>query len=535
MNVLFLSQAGGVNLFADLWREMLSPGITGRAGFYVADSASYRRFIAAQPDFEAGVDVVKEWEIQARARPAVPDLAKLKAYERDLGDALWNAVTADRRLCLGPGAVREQDYSSRFSHDTLLAILQTTCDELTALFDRVRPNLVVGFICVTIGEYIAYLIARRRGIRFVNLRPTRIRNYFYGGEDVFEPSARLEAEYRREMHGPDTRARCTAREILAQVRETHAMYEGVLPAANQAPAVASTAQPQPIRRESLASRLARMTHEAWAYNFGSLWADSHRANRLRAHWFHRMKKPWRLHRLESVLGRRYIRTPEALAKIEFAFFPLHKEPEVTLLVYARPWLNQIEAVRNVARSLPVGMKLVVKEHPAALGYRPVGYYRKLLRIPNVVLAAPELSSRDVLHHAKLVTIIGGSVGLEAMMLRLPVIALGNVPFQFLPPSMIRAVGNVHMLDGEIRELLAEHRHDEAALEAYVAAVVANSVPVDFYSVLLGRRGAYRPAGAGTDSNYSSQIGRLAAYVAAQNPYEGAADKAYSTIGMSASA
>jgi len=195
----------------------------------------------------------------------------------------------------------------------------------------------------------------------------------------------------------------------------------------------------------------------------------------------------------------------------YAFFPLHKEPEVTLLVYSRPFMNQIEVIRNLARSLPVGMRLVVKEHPACVGYRPLQYYRKLLEIPNVSLAPPELESRSALQHASLVCIISGSIGLEALVLEKPVVHLGRVPFEILPDSMIRRIRDPEQMPATIQEMLSFHRHDEDALVSFVGAVIDFSVPVDFYSILLGRTGVYRSQGAREDT-FEQQIQRLSDYV-----------------------
>jgi hypothetical protein len=98
------------------------------------------------------------------------------------------------------------------------------------------------------------------------------------------------------------------------------------------------------------------------------------------------------------------------------------------------------------------------------------------------------------------------------MLKLPVIALGNVPFSFLPGDMIRTNRDPDRLGEEVAALLSGHNHDEVALEAYVAAAVESSVAVDFYSVLLRRGGGiYRPDGP-YSSPYDVQLDRLAGYV-----------------------
>jgi hypothetical protein len=203
-----------------------------------------------------------------------------------------------------------------------------------------------------------------------------------------------------------------------------------------------------------------------------------------------------------------------LESLSYAFYPLHKEPEVTLLVYGRPYLNQIEVIRNFARSLPVGMKLVVKEHPGSVGYRPLSYYRKFLAIPNVMLASPKMTSRELIEDAQLVMIIGGSVGLEGLIMQKPVLHLGNVPFSFLPDTMIRKVWDLERLGGEVYDIFEHHKHDEDALVAYIAAVMKGSVPVDFYSILLGRKAVYRPVKnvENINSQYQLQIDRLSMYL-----------------------
>src|SRR5262245_50351999 len=91
------------------------------AAFYVTDSAHYREYLSARPEFaDDNRTVLREWELLKRAAAVRPDIEKLQHDERRLGDpVLWNAIVADRRLFLGPGATREQDYATRFTHDQL--------------------------------------------------------------------------------------------------------------------------------------------------------------------------------------------------------------------------------------------------------------------------------------------------------------------------------------------------------------------------------------------------------------------------------
>lgn len=512
MNLLFLTQSSSLELFYDLARNLSPDSGGGRAGFYISDSSFFRSFERENPEISSGkYQLLKEWEIVEKSGEIKPDFQRLRDYERRIGDpVLWNALVADRRIYLGKKATLEQDYKSRFNDEQMMAILQVALDEMTALFDRFKPDAVVGFICVTIGEYLAYLIAKDRKIPLINLRPTRIKNYFYAGESVQEPSENLTRAYYRILKDgiPETlkAETCT---YLEEVRKTTAMYEGVVPGGKKLAAITAEASHGGNPISKLAASVKRCMAELYLYKLGRFRYDNSHRGVFYPLWFAKIKRPVRVSLTETCLRKHYV-TREDLSRLDYVFFPLHKEPEVTLLVYSRPYLNQIEIIRGLARSLPVGMKLVIKDHPAGLGYHPVSYFRKILRIPNVVFAPYWMKSRDLVENAKLVAVISGSIALEALMMRRPVIHFGRVPFGCMPETMIRLIANLDDLAIQVKDLLQNHAHDENALIAYIVAVMQSSVPVDFYSVLLERRGVFKPAGV-TESR-DLQIRRLAQYI-----------------------
>ncbi len=492
MNILFLTQSNTLSLFYDILKEFKNMTDVGMAGFYIADSRYYNTFIKEQPSIlSENLELLKEWDICREAEDINPDIVKLREIEKRLGDpVLWNALIADRRTYCGKRTTFKQDYASHLDHDKMLAVLQTGLSKMEKTFDKIKPDLVIGFICVTFGEYLAYLIAKSRSIQFLNLRPTRIKNYFYAGEDVHEPSDHLEEVYRGISSGVasgDSMKAVTA--YLEEIRSTHAMYEGVIPPPVNSAKVAGKTLTRKI--VSAAKTIPTKFKSYYDYNHGDFRFDNHYTGTFAPIWFKRMEKPLRIKHINGYLKNIYI-NKKSLSSINYTFYPLHKEPEVTLLVYSRPYMNQIEVIRNIARSLPVGMKLIVKEHPAAIGYRKRSYYRKIISIPNVLLAAPEITSRDLINNADMISIISGSIGLEALMMKKPVIHFGNVPFSFLPDSMIRHINNPEKLGIVIHDLLENHKHDEPSLTSYLAAVMEESVPVDFYTRLLGRTGAYNP-------------------------------------------
>lgn len=515
MNWLFLTQSRTLSVFYDIFKRYEETGLSGQTGFYVSDSAYYHEFSIRHPEFNNHSKIIarlNEWDIITKARNVEPDENLLRDQEKRLGDPiLWNAIVCDRRLYFGGKATLEQNYQTRFSHKQLLAILQTGILEMELLFDRVKPDVVVSFICVTIGEYLAYLIARERKIPFVNLRPTRIQNYFFAGESILEPSRRLRKTYMEMIERIPVDLEQKARNCIDEVRQTHAMYEGVVPSDGKITEKISFGSRVGIGVRKAVRLMERIRYFS-RYRFGKYRNDASYRGFLYPTWFVRVKQPIRRKIQKLRLLKQYADLSD-LGSLDYAFFPLHKEPEVTMLVYGRPFLNQIEVVRNIARSLPVGMKLVVKEHPAAVGYRPISYYRKLLTIPNVALVPPETKSRDLVQSAKVVAVIGGSVGLETIILKKPLVVLGKVPFAFFPDTMVRYVTNCELLGNEISSLISDYAHNESALVSFIAAVIHESVPIAFYSELLGRRGVYRalkPQDEGSTKDRS--LDRLAQYI-----------------------
>lgn len=512
MNLIFMTQGESLAVFHDVYSTMRKSGSIDKAGFYTAQSDFYDNYLKDHPDIN-DLDLVKEWDLVGKASGTKPDIAKLREMEAKFGDpVLWNAIVADRRLYLGKKSAILQDYKPRYSHKKMLAILQTTISEIEALFDRIQPDAVVGFICVTTGDYIAHLIAKQRNIPLINLRPTRVNNYFYGAETVEEPSQRLiDAFNKIKSAGVPNDIHNEAQAFIDETRKAHAMYEGVLPPPGTRNVITSQWQLSG-KMKQISKTVLLHTRKYAEYHIGKYRHDNFFIGEAYTAILRRIIKPARA-KLTNLLLATSSADMKKLAKMDYAFYPLHKEPEIQLLVYSRPFMNQIEVVRNIARSLPVGMKLVVKEHPASIGYRPLKYYRKLLEIPNVIIAKPSIASRELVNSSRLVAIVSGSIGFEAIILRKPVLYLGGVIFGMMSDKMIRRTVDLQNLASDIHALLSDHEHDENELLAYVAAVMNMSVPIDFYSRLLRRKGILGTEDAARNESIRQEhIKRLSDYI-----------------------
>ena len=501
MRILFATQAGSLRVFEELRLALSQKLRVEGAGFIVADSSFYRQWLREAPDFEtAGHYILKEWDVTAR-RHAKPDRDLLARYERQLGSeaGLFSAIVADRRLFMGPDCTYTQDYRRRFSDDELLCILQEGLTATERLFDALKPEIVIGFICVTLLEYLTYLFARARGVRVLSLRPTRIADRVMFASSINDPAPEFVDAYRRAVTGgsPDMDA---ARQYIRRARADHGRYEGVMPPS------ATTALVVNPRRERPAKAAVRVISSYYDYRRSESRTDNHVPDPLRSLMFAGLINPARAWLMSRRMATGYI-TDDELRQTRYVFYPLHAEPEVSLLVYGRPFVNQIEVIRQLAISLPIDMQLVVKEHPWMVGKRSQSFYRKLLNIPRVRLARPEIPARDLIRPASLVAVITGSVALEALILQKPAITFGDCPFNVLPPTMVRRCADLRELPALVARIIDDHRHDEGALAAYVAAVFGMSTSVNLYSVLLDKKGVH----AERPGVFADEIGKLADY------------------------
>jgi hypothetical protein len=117
---------------------------------------------------------------------------------------------------------------------------------------------------------------------------------------------------------------------------------------------------------------------------------------------------------------------------QFAFYPVHFEPEAATAVHGSYFQNQLEVIRNIARSLPADWKLVVKEHFYMRGSRRMGFYRAVRRIPNVRLVPFSVPTNELIMRAEVLVTISSTAGLEASMIGKPVVMFGDYPWDYAP-------------------------------------------------------------------------------------------------------
>ena len=491
MNFLFFTHSRTLNVLYELYLRFKKQTEIDRVGFYVADLIQYERFLAAHPDFEKQFVVLKEWDIYRQADGHIPDLHRIKAYEDEIGDPnLLGPIVNDRRLSLGSDIDFHQDYRPRFTYEEQLSIIDVALQRIDELFRMTDPDVVCTIYPATFGDSLGHLFSQSRGIMSFDLRLARLRNHVMLVDGINEPPPHMVDLFEQFQRSVPAELVEKAEEYIKSIRERTAMYEGVIPAGQlESGLVGSTVQTGLVLAKAITRGLARLKR------YRKFKKAPYRYDLQNPHGTGplipvALLRKLNLRRARSVLRDRIVGETE-FSGLNYVLYPLHSEPEVVLTQFAWPYLNQIEVVRNTSLSMPIGMQLLVKEHPAMVGRRPPGYYQKLAEIPNVRIVDFNLPSEVALEHARLVVIIRGAIGLEAVTKRIPVVSLGQSMFQLLPPCMFRTCWNLYELPDAIRYMLDNYRYDHESLVRYLATVIKGSVPVNLITDLLGKRGRFR--------------------------------------------
>ena len=168
---------------------------------------------------------------------------------------------------------------------------------------------------------------------------------------------------------------------------------------------------------------------------------------------------------------------------KYASYFMHYQPEHSTEGVAFEYRNQVDTAITIAASLPVGMWLAVKEHPAMVGLRPLEDYKKLLKQKNIKLLAADAPSHRLIKNASIVFTLSGTVSIESVLYGVPVITLGRIYYNYF--NGVHHLQRWHDLPALVRRILDENAHgvNDAAEKSIMAlaAILTASYPGKFSS------------------------------------------------------
>ena len=481
INIVLTTQGSNLQAFTQIVRIIQKRyNLFNKIGII---TSFYRNFKSLPANYFKGLNVkfIKEWEI-------VKDALSSKYYNSSKVDMsysnfFWNSIIGDRRLIYGPLAKFSQDYRVKFSHEDLISIFNLYTERYEKFLKDIKPNLLLGFVPVTFGELLAISISKKNKIPALQFHSSRISNYFALHNKVIGTSTHF-IEHKNENKFNE-KIKTKAKKIIHEIRNSGIIYEGVN--------LKKKAKIKLNIVKALRNLPQAMIGEVLKFFDKNSRLDNHDPGFLKFWvyssfiWYFKEKK------VNSFLkSKNRIVNASELSKIQpFCFFPLHSEPEVSLQVLAKPYhKNQIELIRNLACSLPINMKIVVKEHPRSIGNRNLKFYETLLQIPNLIFVDPLVDTKFIIEKSKFSAIITSTIGLESLILKKPILVLGFPKYGELFEDYIIRCYNLFELPKKIDCLLKLKKINENNIIKSVCALIKGSVAINFYNKILKKNDRY---------------------------------------------
>ena len=306
----------------------------------------------------------------------------------------------------------------RYPFERVLTILTGVCRFWEKLFYEEQPDVVVGEVACA-SEWIAWSLARARGIKYlIPYSGPLPRRFFFvrspvGGWDSAELLYREVKE-----RGLTVEQNRLAEDFLSTFRARRMRSPIHAPAFRSPVTLDRTAWERLVQRAKRVPFRVRTHLEDSYFEVGS----------------YNGTPPW-----EGVLKDlfrmvRHIVDETAVFESKVTpgqkiYFPLHVQPEFNIDVRAPFCANQLALIESIAKSVPVGYRLVVKDHPGMRGYRPISYYRQLNKLYNVQLISPAIDSHGIIQCSDVVLTIVGTTAWEGILYEKPVVAFGPLAYR----------------------------------------------------------------------------------------------------------
>jgi hypothetical protein len=356
----------------------------------------------------------------------LPDIEFLKLIEEKYKIPLWLLASNERFFS-------EFNYFCRFSSDEILSILEQECKLFENIIDEIKPDFLVTGIIALHPHHIFYKICKARGVKILMMRPSYLAGKYIISDaiDTFENQ-----QY-------------TANHHFSNLTELQSFLQEYS-ASKQAK-----------------THLGKYQNSKLDYLKAALYFLFSSNSNVKTHYtyYGRSKfavlKNMIIYELKTRY-RKYFINKYLIHDLEnkkpIIYFPLHIEQERSLLIAAPFYTNQLEMIRNIVKSLPIGYILYVKEHPVQIlrGWRSISDYKQIMNLPNVKLIHPSIKTEDIIKKSSLVITIGGTAGVEAAFYNKPSIIFSDQEYSILPS--VHKITTIYELPNAIRTSLKKELH-----------------------------------------------------------------------------
>jgi hypothetical protein len=380
-----------------------------------------------------------------------PDLKYLEEIEQKYNIDLWKIAYSD-------SIFYKYNKFHKFNPKEILCLIEQECKFFEKILDEIKPDFLSIYLTTSHYQELLSSICKVRGIKLLTLGPARFAKRMLISQEGLiidnihdkmqnaSPSKRNSSELQDYFKKHDATQSIKSYSRKAFENNTIARYSVVLKFFFS------------LRSEKFYTRY---------YNFGRT-----RSKVFKTKISNFFNKRTRKNFIDKNLVKK-------IPKSKYVYFPLQSEPERVILLNSPFHTNQISIIQNIAKSLPIGYNLLVKEHPSMkiLGpWRPISIYKEIQDLPNVVLIHPDVSNETAIKNSDLVITIAGTTGQEASFCRKPVITFTEQIYTSLPSVSI--LKNFEDLPNMIKNSL-ETKVNLDDLGKFIDIVEENTFPLDY--------------------------------------------------------
>lgn len=364
-----------------------------------------------------------------------PDLTYLSSFEKKYKINLWSIAFTDREFY--------QYNTHKFTSDEILNLLEQECKFFEKILDESKPDFLSIMLTTAHHHELLRVLCKAKGIKILMLGTTRLR---YGM--MISEAAGILDEITKQT------------EISNISEDDYSKYFEKYHAAKEM---------KEYKHLNFEARFITRYTSLLKFLF-----QPQSASFKRRYWNYgktksQVLKDKSLHFIRKKYRSFYINQnfkKNLSNAVPFIYFPLQMEPERVLLMSARFYTNQLNAIVNISKSLPIGYKLYVKEHPimSIWGWRNTYFYKQILDLPNVELIHPLVSSDEIIKKCSLVITIAGTAAQEAAFHGKPAISFTEQLYSLLPS--IYTLKNIEELPHAIVESL-KTKVDKSSLGKFI--------------------------------------------------------------------
>ena len=344
----------------------------------------------------------------------------------------------------------------KFSSDEILLILEQECKLFEKILDEVKPDFLIMTYTTLHHNELFYRICQARGVKILMLRQSYLRDRWIIASDDYSID---HTEY-------DVKHNFGS---LSEIQNYIKKYD----ATQQLSSYTKTFQSSKLKY--LQSILKYLFSDNSNIKTHFTYYGRTKLAVLRITLINVIKKKYR----QYFINKNLIRDIEN--KKPFIYFSLQSEPERSTLIAAPLFTNQIEVVTNIAKSLPSGYNLYVKEHPLMYfrEWRSISYYKQIMSLPNVILIHPSVKSDYIIKRSSLVVSINSTSALEAGFYNKPSITMAEQDFSYL--SFVHQIKTLHALPDAIITSLKK-KVNISDLNNYLNLIESNSFKINLLNL-----------------------------------------------------